>query len=120
MKNTSWPETIKIPNRVGRSRRSVSLSVIALKFQYILLSFAQNGYYSVRSFQITPLIPSMARIDRRSRVLEQLNSLSIVLSDTHEKVKVFAFLDCSDGVYSWGYTERYRELFAEAGIALPT
>ena len=111
--------TVCLPRKVCISKHMPSLSLVALKLDRLMLAIAQQGSYNCPTRLISRYIPSMAHSERRRKVLELLNTFTIVSYDNNEQNKVYDFVEYADKEYRWAYTSQYIQVFTEVGIWMP-
>ena len=101
-----------------RGRRP-KLSLVALKFNDLLLALAERGHVSYPAKFINSMLPSLSHSDRRNKILDQLNSLVLTSVNDDLQLKVYEYVRYYKGQYTWAFTSEYVCYFLCSGIILP-
>lgn len=100
-------------------RRQPKLSLVALKFNDLLLALAECGHVSYPAKYINSMLPSLSHSDQRNKILNQLNSLVLISVKDNSQLKVYEYVRYYEGQYTWAYTSEYVCYFLCSGIILP-
>ena len=94
-------------------------SLDALLLDDLLLSLAESHNVSYPAKYINSILPNLSNSDLRNNVLNELNSLVYRTFDGRSQLKVYEYVRCYKGQYTWAYTPEYVCYFLCAFIYLP-